>query len=70
VLMLHNRWTNFDDVNGRRISVPKTAHVTEKKETNIPMKALDAIKGTLPDHETNDVKPLAPAGIAIPPPTD
>jgi hypothetical protein len=26
------------------VSVPKTANVTEQKETNIPLQALDAIK--------------------------
>ncbi len=31
-------------MNGSRISVPKTANVTEEKETNIPLQALDAIK--------------------------
>ncbi|KAI1097390.1 FAD dependent oxidoreductase [Jackrogersella minutella] len=38
------KWTNFEDVRGRRISVPKTAHVTEQKETRIPMDALNGIK--------------------------
>ncbi|KAI1334501.1 FAD dependent oxidoreductase [Xylariaceae sp. FL0016] len=38
------KWTNYDDVNGKRMSTPKTAHVTQRKETNIPFPALDAIK--------------------------
>lgn len=40
-----DRYTNFGNVDGRRISVPKTAHVTDEKETNITVEALDAIKG-------------------------
>ncbi|ETS85954.1 hypothetical protein PFICI_03979 [Pestalotiopsis fici W106-1] len=39
------KYTNFGNVEGRRISVPKTAHVTSEKETNITVEALDAIKG-------------------------
>jgi sarcosine oxidase/L-pipecolate oxidase len=39
------KWTNYDDVNGKKMSVPKTAHVTEDKELNIPVLALDGIKG-------------------------
>ncbi|KAI8961324.1 FAD dependent oxidoreductase [Daldinia sp. FL1419] len=38
------KWTNFQDVGRRRISVPKTAHITEQKETRIPIDALDGIK--------------------------
>jgi sarcosine oxidase/L-pipecolate oxidase len=38
------RYTNYADVKGNRISVPKTANVTEEKETNIPIQALNAIK--------------------------
>ncbi|KAI0173080.1 FAD dependent oxidoreductase [Hypoxylon sp. FL1284] len=38
------KWTNFEDVGKRRISVPKTAHVTEQKETRIPTDALNGIK--------------------------
>ncbi|KAI8630188.1 FAD dependent oxidoreductase [Xylariaceae sp. FL1651] len=38
------KWTNYGDVAGKRISVPRTAHVTEEKEENIPATALDAIK--------------------------
>jgi hypothetical protein len=38
------RYTNYATVNGNRISVPKTANVTEEKETNIPLQALGAIK--------------------------
>ncbi|KAI0473375.1 FAD dependent oxidoreductase [Xylariaceae sp. FL0804] len=44
------KWTNFDEVDGRRLSTPKTAHVTDKKETNIPMVALDAIKEYISIH--------------------
>ncbi|KAI1328853.1 FAD dependent oxidoreductase [Xylariaceae sp. FL0255] len=51
----HTKFTNYRDVTGgsgdgddngnrKRISVPKTAHVTEEKETRIPKVALDAIK--------------------------
>lgn len=39
------KYTNFDEVDGRRISVPKTAHVTRTKETNVPLKSLQGIKG-------------------------
>ncbi|ORY71122.1 FAD dependent oxidoreductase [Pseudomassariella vexata] len=38
------KWTNYDDVEGRRISVPKTEHVTEKKEKNLPLTSIAAIK--------------------------
>ncbi|KAI1388106.1 FAD dependent oxidoreductase [Hypoxylon trugodes] len=38
------KWTNFEDVRGRRVSVPRTAHVTEKKETRVPIDALNGIK--------------------------
>ncbi|KAF7534342.1 hypothetical protein G7054_g6326 [Neopestalotiopsis clavispora] len=38
------KYTNFGNVDGRRISVPKTAHVTSEKETNITTEALEAIK--------------------------
>ena len=31
-------------MNGQRISIPKTAHVTDDKETNITLQALSAIK--------------------------
>lgn len=41
----YSRYTNFGNVDGRRISVPKTAHVTSEKETNITTEALEAIKG-------------------------
>lgn len=40
------KWTSFKDVGGRAVSVPKTANTTEK-ETNIPMVALNAVKGTM-----------------------
>ncbi|KAL1869339.1 hypothetical protein Daus18300_005551 [Diaporthe australafricana] len=39
------KYTNFDEVDGHRISVPKTAHVTKSKETNVPLKSLQGIKG-------------------------
>ncbi|KUI69073.1 L-pipecolate oxidase [Cytospora mali] len=51
------KYTNFDDVNGRRISVPKTAHVTEKRETNVPMKSLMGIKDYI-DHVLPSLKHL------------
>ncbi|GAW16912.1 hypothetical protein ANO14919_063590 [Xylariales sp. No.14919] len=35
------KWTSYDDVAGKRISVPKAAHATEK---NIPVPALEGIK--------------------------
>ncbi|KAI1373123.1 FAD dependent oxidoreductase [Hypoxylon crocopeplum] len=54
------KWTNFDDVGGRRISVPKTAHVTEQKESRIPIDALDGIKEFI---ELNFPE-LIPLGIA------
>lgn len=38
------KYTNYATVHGRRISVPKTANVTDQKETNIPLQALGAIK--------------------------
>jgi sarcosine oxidase/L-pipecolate oxidase len=41
------RWTNFKNVKGQQLSVPKTAH-TPEKETNIPFAALNAIKGPHP----------------------
>lgn len=49
---MHNgRWTNFEDVRGHRVSVPKTAHVTEQKESRIPIEALNGIKGEM-RHDT------------------
>lgn len=51
------RYTNFEDVNGRRISVPKTAHVTEKRETNVPLKSMIGIKEYI-DHVFPSLKPL------------
>lgn len=51
------KYTNFDDVNGRRISVPKTAHVTEKRETNVPLKSMIGIKEYI-DHVFPSLKPL------------
>ncbi|KAH8905810.1 FAD dependent oxidoreductase [Coniochaeta sp. PMI_546] len=44
------KYTNYATVNGSRISVPKTANVTEEKETNIPLQALDAIKSFIADN--------------------
>jgi len=42
------KYTNYaTTAEGKRISVPKTANVTEEKETNIPLQALDAIKCNL-----------------------
>ncbi|KAK9776223.1 putative FAD dependent oxidoreductase [Seiridium cardinale] len=38
------KYTNFERVGGRRISVPKTAHVTAEKESNITRQALEAVK--------------------------
>lgn len=43
--IFNNRWTNYQTVGGRLISVPKTAHVTDQKETRIPIDALNGIKG-------------------------
>ncbi|KAI2627668.1 FAD dependent oxidoreductase [Hypoxylon sp. NC1633] len=51
------KWTNFEEIQGKRISVPKTAHVTEQKETRIPLDALDEfISINFPE--------LAPLGIS------
>ncbi|SPN99719.1 related to fructosyl amino acid oxidase [Cephalotrichum gorgonifer] len=61
------KWTNYDDVNGLRISVPKTAHVTEKKETRIPITALEGIKGKLthswPEYIMTNLPDLAEFGL-------
>ncbi|KAI0157574.1 FAD dependent oxidoreductase [Xylariaceae sp. FL1272] len=54
------KWTNYDYVLGNRISVPKTAHVTDKKERNIPMVALDAIK----EYISVNLPELAELGIS------
>ncbi|KAJ0106978.1 L-pipecolate oxidase [Diaporthe amygdali] len=54
------KYTNFDEVDGRRISVPKTAHVTECKETNVPLKSLQGIK----DYINHALPSLAPLGIS------
>ncbi|CAJ2504666.1 Uu.00g120600.m01.CDS01 [Anthostomella pinea] len=54
------KWTNFDEVKGRRISVPKTAHVTEQKETRIPKPALDGIK----EYISEILPELVPLGIS------
>ncbi|KAI1469043.1 FAD dependent oxidoreductase [Daldinia caldariorum] len=54
------KWTNFQDVGGRRISVPKTAHVTEEKETRIPIDALNGIKEFI----TINFPELVPLGIS------
>jgi len=40
------KWTNYSNVaGGKRLSVPKTAHVTEDKEARIPIPALEGIEG-------------------------
>ncbi|XXG95303.1 hypothetical protein Hte_001564 [Hypoxylon texense] len=54
------KWTNFEDVSGRRISVPRTAHVTEQKETRLPTDALNGIKEYI---EVNFPE-LVPLGIS------
>ncbi|KAK7730349.1 hypothetical protein SLS53_009049 [Cytospora paraplurivora] len=51
------KYTNFDNVNGRRISVPKTAHVTEERETNVPLKSMEGVKAYI-DHVYPHLKPL------------
>ncbi|OKL62196.1 hypothetical protein UA08_02323 [Talaromyces atroroseus] len=52
------KWTNYDTVgDGQRISVPKTAHVTDKKESNIPKKSLNSIKEFI-SINTPDLLPL------------
>lgn len=56
-LTFGTRYTNFEDVNGRHISVPKTAHVTDKRETNIPLKSMIGIKDYI-DHVFPSLKPL------------
>ncbi|KAI1405055.1 FAD dependent oxidoreductase [Hypoxylon fuscum] len=54
------KWTNFEDVRGRRISVPKTAHVTEQRESRIPV---DALKG-IQEYIAVNFPQLAPLGIS------
>ncbi|KAI1775929.1 FAD dependent oxidoreductase [Hypoxylon cercidicola] len=54
------KWTNFEDVGERRISVPKTAHVTEQKETRIPTDALNGIK----EYIEINFPELVPLGIS------
>lgn len=55
------RYTNFQTLpSGKRISIPKTAHVTEEKETNIPFQALAAIK----EHIAINLPDLIPLGLA------
>ncbi|KKY17180.1 putative sarcosine oxidase [Phaeomoniella chlamydospora] len=55
------KFTNFDDVNGgHRMSVPKTAHVTEKKETNIPMISLEAMR----EYISVNLPELLPLGLS------
>ncbi|KAI2617948.1 FAD dependent oxidoreductase [Hypomontagnella submonticulosa] len=54
------KWTNFEDVRGHRVSVPKTAHVTEQKESRIPIEALNGIKEYI---EVNFPE-LVPLGIS------
>jgi sarcosine oxidase/L-pipecolate oxidase len=51
------KYTNYATVRGKRISVPKTANVTEERETNIPLQALEAIKCTCPFPTWYLVKP-------------
>ncbi|KAI1637768.1 FAD dependent oxidoreductase [Biscogniauxia mediterranea] len=55
------KWTNFKDVRGgHRLSVPKTAHVTEEKEDRIPSQAMEGIK----EYITVNFPELVPLGIA------
>lgn len=44
-------------MNGRRISVPKTAHVTQERETNVPLKSIEGVKGYI-EHVYPHLKPL------------
>ncbi|KUJ10896.1 FAD dependent oxidoreductase [Mollisia scopiformis] len=52
------KWTNYDDINGKPLSVPKTAH-TSKRETNIPLTALHAVKDFISEY----LPELTPLGI-------
>jgi len=52
------KWTNFDEVNGNTISIPKTAY-TREKETNIPLISLNAVKGFISEF----LPELMPLGI-------
>ncbi|KAI1497961.1 FAD dependent oxidoreductase [Biscogniauxia marginata] len=54
------KWTNFDNVGGRRLSVPKTAHVTKEKEDRIPTQAMAGIK----EYITLNFPELVPLGIS------
>ncbi|KAI0601175.1 FAD dependent oxidoreductase [Biscogniauxia sp. FL1348] len=55
------KWTNFKDVRGgHRLSVPKTAHVTEEKEDRIPAQAMEGIK----EYITVNFPELVPLGLA------
>ncbi|KAI5919583.1 FAD dependent oxidoreductase [Camillea tinctor] len=55
------KWTNFKDVHGgHRLSVPKTAHVTEEKEDRIPAQAMEGIK----EYITLNFPELVSLGIA------
>ncbi|KAI0890851.1 FAD dependent oxidoreductase [Annulohypoxylon nitens] len=53
------KWTNFEDVRGHRISVPRTAHITENKESRLPIDALDGIK----EYISVNFPELVPLGI-------
>ncbi|KAI0879981.1 FAD dependent oxidoreductase [Annulohypoxylon maeteangense] len=53
------KWTNFEDVREQRISVPRTAHVTDHKETRIPIDALNGIK----EYISVNFPELVPLGI-------
>ncbi|KAI2462960.1 FAD dependent oxidoreductase [Annulohypoxylon bovei var. microspora] len=53
------KWTNFEDVRGQRISVPRTAHVTEQKESRLPIDALNGIK----EYISVNFPELVPLGI-------
>ncbi|KAF8852731.1 FAD dependent oxidoreductase [Acephala macrosclerotiorum] len=52
------KWTNFEQVNGKTLSVPKTAY-TSKKETNVPLISLNAVKGFISEF----LPELTPLGI-------
>ncbi|OTA99759.1 hypothetical protein M426DRAFT_67223 [Hypoxylon sp. CI-4A] len=54
------KWTNFEEVCGKRVSVPKTARVTEQKESRIPVDALNGIKEFI----TVNFPELEPLGIS------
>ncbi|KAI0391261.1 FAD dependent oxidoreductase [Xylariaceae sp. FL0594] len=54
------KWTNFSNCGGKRISVPKTAHVTQEKETRIPVPALEGIK----EYISTNLPELADLGLS------